>query len=600
MQKAKQFLTKHLAVRLLPLLLAGWFAQSCNNSVVVEEEPPPPATVRVNDSLPIYSKRGILLPDSASWKMGKDSGDASFVVVADSVVSTDGTPANAIVAARLVRKTLNDTLKIRYWKFGILIQTRLYVADGSDANDLPDYAGKVDQFTNSLLLANLDIARKSADSAKFPLNRTGFVAAYASLIISGSTKANFPDSLPAQISKDTIQDIVIKLAFEKKMLAKDLANLQIGMTPTQITVRIEHLITIGFLDPKAKDSFYPPSTIKWEEAFGVEGTSVKQAIGLGLKGKVTSGTKWASRSIEILNKDKRNVSSQFAITMPTDSTTLIFTGVAKLIPSADLGSYTVRFSAKNEKGDSTSADATFEVVKSDDTTVVLAPQITRLQPSGKDSLLDFGTEKVIVKWKVKDAAGIAFSTINGMEASLVKDGEDSVYAVEIKLAPGKDSVVWLKSTSNSKKFSVDSVLVRRAKDGEKPKFERFEWAFDTALNNQGYYQFGKDEVTVTMKWLIEDNFKLHPETPACILSAGKVVRCLDVQAHPKDATNPLKGLVAYDYVVPNLASSIILRVMDAAGNFEDHEVDFVRPQKEGDILAEWDRFNWDAPRVVWQ
>lgn len=600
MQKAKQFLTKNLVTRLLPLLLVGWFAQSCNNSVEVVDDPPPPPTVRTVDSLPIYSLGGeAFLPDSASWKIGKDSGKAKFALVEKGKSDT----AKAIVAAVIEHKTFTDTLKIQYWKFGVLVQTRLYLPDGPDDNDQLDYIGKITQSTNSILLTALYGAHKSADSAKYPLTRQGFLAAYAKMILSGSTEANFPDSLPAGISKDTIQNLVIKGAFEKKLLAKELENLQLGLTPAQITVRIELLITVGILDPKAMDVFFPPSTIKWEDAFGVEGASVKQGESLGLKGKVTSGSKWISTSIEVLNKDNLNVTSQFAITSPPkDTTTLTFAGVAKLIPSADLGTYNVRFTGKNEKGDVTEKLASFDVVKSDDPAVVLAPQITRFQPSGKDTILDFGTESVVIKWKVKDDSRhtILVSLINGMEAKLVKDGADSVYTTEIKLAPGQDSTVRFKATSNSTKSSVDSVVLHRAKDNIKPRITKGNWGYlDTGVvNSAGAYEFGKEEVTVVLNWTISDNYKLHPDSAACIIIGGKVVRRLEVKW--EDPKNPLKGTVSYDYAVPNLYSNVTLRVKDAAGLTEDYKVDFVRPQKEGDILAEWDRFNWDAPKVVWQ
>ncbi|MBK9576378.1 MAG: hypothetical protein IPK50_00620 [Fibrobacterota bacterium] len=596
MQKAKQFLTKNLATRLLPLLLVGWFAQSCNNSVVVEDDPPPPPPTRTVDSLPIYSLGGeAFLPDSASWKIGKDSGKATFVKV--KTVSKD----TAIVAAKLDHKTFTDTLKVQYWKLGILIQTRLYLSNGNDIPRAVNPGGKIFQGTNSILMAAFYEAH-GKDSAQYPLTRAGFLASYANMVLTGNAKANFPDSLPAGISKDTIRIIVIQLAVKRNILATDLVNTQLGLDRAQLMDLVDKLIGAKILDPGVKDKLFPPSSIKWDETFGVEAASVKQGEILGLKGKVSSGSKWTSQSIEILNKDNLSVTSQFATTSPKDSTTLIFTGVAKLIPSADLGMYTVRFSGKNEKNETTSQQATFEVVKSDDPAAVLAPQITRIQPSGKDSTLDFGTENVVLKWKVKDDSrhAIVVSLINGMEAKLVKDGADSVYTTEIKLAPGQDSTVRFKATSNSTKSSLDSVVLHRAKDNIKPRITKGNWGYlDTGvINSAGAYEFGKEEVTVVLNWTVSDNYKLHPDSAACILAAGRVVRCLEVKI--TDPKKPLEGEVSFSYAVPNLYSNVTLRVKDAAGLTEDYKVDFVRPQKEGDILAEWDRFNWDAPKVVWQ
>lgn len=591
MQNAKQFLTKTFLVRLLPVVLIGWVSQSCNNSVQVVDDPPAPAPTRTRDSLLVYSVGDAVLPDAATWKIGKDSGKADFLVV------EKRTKDSTIVAAVLDHKVFSDTLKILYWKYGILVQTRLYLPDGADANDLPDYVtgGKILQSSNNLLLAALSDAHK-LDSVLFPLSRVGVTATFASLIVSHDTRLKFPDSLPSGIARDSVEDVVIILAVSKKLLGKDLLETQLGMTLDQIKARLQSLKDQKKVPDDADKILFPPSTMNWVESFGVAAATVKQGESLGLKGVLSTGSPWKKTSIEILDKDGKSVSSQFAITAPADSTTLVFTSVAKLIPSADLGAYKVRFSATNEKGDSTSQTANFDVVKSDDPAVVLPPQITRLQPSGKDSTLDFGTETVVVKWKVKDDSRykIVATAINGMEAVI---GTDSTYSIEVKLAPGKDSVVSFKATSSSTKFSVDAVTLHRSKDLVKPTITKLSWAFDSALNSAGAYEFGKEDVSVKIKWSIEDNYKFHPDSAACIVIAGKIVSRLDLSVDPK---NPLKAEVSYDYAVPNLYSSVILRVKDAAGNTEDYPVVFVRPQKEGDILAEWDRFNWDAPKVVWQ
>ncbi|HNY31100.1 MAG TPA: hypothetical protein PKO15_09445 [Fibrobacteria bacterium] len=592
MYTVKQFLSKNLAVRILPLVLSGWLVQSCNNSVVEEEPPPPPPVGKSVDSLPIYSLGGdALLPDSASWKIGKDSGNANLVVVEKRKNDT------AIIAVRLDRKSFSDTLKVQYWKYGVLVQTRFYLSDGPDANDLPDLMSKLDQSSNRILLAALADLRRSADSSQYPSSRTGLVAAYANMVLAGSSKVNFPDSLPTGFSKDTIQNLVIVMAVKKGVTAADLVKTQIGLSLPQLEVRINLLIELKVLTSGDKDKLIPPSTIKWESPFELVSTSVKQDEALGLKGKVSTGSKWTTRSIEVFNKDNLNVTSQFAITQPKDSSILVFDDVVKLIASADLGTYKVQFTGKNEKGDITIQSATFDVVKSDDPQVVLKPQITRLQPSGNDSTLGFGTEAITVKWKVKDDSRykIVATSINGMEATLESD---STCSVTIKLAPGQDSVVRLKVTSSSVKTSTDTVLVRRAKDGEKPKITKQNWAFDSALTSSGAYQFDKQDVKVTMTWSISDNYKFHADSAACILIAGKPVACLEVKT--PDSKKPLEGVVSYDYDVPNLYSNVTLRVKDAAGNYETDKVDFSRPQKEGDILAVWDSFNWDAPKVVWQ
>lgn len=591
MHKVKQFLTKNLAVRILPVLLLGWFAQSCNNSVVQEDPPPAPPAAKLVDSIPTYALGGdALRPDSASWKLAKDSGDAKLVLVEKRKNDT------SVIAVRLDHKSFSDTLKVQYWKYGVVIQTRYYLADGPDANDLPDLISKIEVTRNRNLITALTEARKTADSAQYPLSRAGLVAVYANLVLTGSSAVDFPDSLPKGFVKDSIQNLVIVMAAKKGVLAAELTKTQIGLTLPQIEVRISVLIEAKILPADAKDKLIPPSTIKWDEEFAAAASSVKQGETLALKGKVSSGSKWVTRSIDVFNKDNLNVTSQFAITQPKDSLVLVFTDVVKLISGADLGTYKVQFSGKNEKGDLTTKSATFEVVKSDDPQVVLKPQITRLQPSGVDSVLDFGTETVVVKWKVKDDSRykIVAASINGMEAKL----ESDTFSVTIKLAPGQDSVARLKVTSSSEKTSTDTVLLRRSKDGEKPKILRQNWDFEERRNSSGAYEFGKEEVKVQLSWVISDNYKLHPDSAACIISGGKVVTCLEVKI--PDPKKPLEGVVTYEYSVPNLYSYVLLRVKDAAGNPIEDKVDFVRPQKEGDILAVWDSFNWDAPKVVWQ
>lgn len=420
---------------------------SCQSS---SSDPEPIGTQRVLLELTVDADHKI--PDSVSWMLGRDSGDAHLKSMVGKTGMTDfETP----------RPVGSDLLWLDLWVAGMRTMRAPHVWNGS-AIVVSSKDRVVYDSVALRLLAKIDSSRSRSDS--IPRTRNGLLSLYASWLLAADARVvGFPGNCPVGLDPTSIvRELVRKCVQESLSVAVASRTWGISIGADSIASIVRSLVGEGTIRPSDSAILFPPPPVRVGDAIGLDATNlVAGGSQEALKGTFLFSNGAAFARISIVDPQGKKADSLFRwrSAKPAVGAKIWDMADASLAAgSAAAGKYSVKIVAFDD--DSDSAIAGFDVV----VTVPARPILSVLGMPAELSVPEDSSTRLSLKLSAWHGDSIRLELrskddrlIPSTSAWLVP-GPDSGF--ELSIVPAKDAngstpvIVVVSDRSDSTKSTI--------------------------------------------------------------------------------------------------------------------------------------------------
>jgi len=415
--------------------------------------------VVVTATFPIAAPR---IPDSASWIFLKDT---TVKVPNCPPVGSDGTTI-CTETFDLPRPLGTDSVALQLWTLGIQTYT-LYFKESGSSTTL-DYGSHSVVSLDTLLLslyANLTSTQKAA-LAPSDSGRSGLVAYYASLILSGDT-AFAGKPMPVGVSADSVKKDLVLQGIAGGKTSVQLGNLNMGLDTASIRNIAAILVQANLLKTADTLDWFHPVRVSGAASLAGSLTAGGGAVNVngvfswnaGVKVSLAPVTVHTPQGVD--NPDFQFPTRQFVPGSTDTLWSLLGNLTVQALATAAVGWDTLWVTLSTDSTHAATLRIPFQVVAALPTT----PKIVLLSPANQiGNALAQGTDSLFVSWGVSNWGDVNPDSvfINSLRAIALTD---STWGQNVYVDPnGQVTTITFRALGKNGSAATSFVQVTRAKD----------------------------------------------------------------------------------------------------------------------------------------